>query len=111
MHAAEEDGLHHLFLVQLPKLIQQYLGTQGVDSTTRFVLEEIYYHYYVAKEKGFVMEDSTGELSVAAMMDVSVEVWNGVIFYRNRQLDAKVARMAYSTLLPADENIRVSVIS
>ena len=45
------------------------------------------------------------------MMDVSVEVWNGVMFYRNRQLDAKVARMAYSTLFPADENICVYVIS
>ena len=44
-------------------------------------------------------------------MDVTVEVWNGVMFYRNRQLDAKVARMAYSTLFLADENICVYVIS
>lgn len=62
MHAVEEDGLDHLFLVQLSKLTQQYLGTQSVDSTIWFVLEEICYHYYVAKEKGVLIEGNIEKL-------------------------------------------------
>lgn len=44
------------------------------------------------------------------MTVMSVEVCIGVMFHRNRQFDAKVARIAYSTIFLADENLRVYVI-